>query len=108
MYVFIQNIAKNGLYDYKGLDIEQFIAGTQKYDFLNNSVAVETTEEIQTAPSDVEIWTKAQYENFMPQLQLSPDQEEIKQLKKDIKILREELTYLQTSVTELFEFVHKK
>ena len=60
MYIKVINMNYNGKIDYKGLDINKFISGTQVYDFDNQIFLVNTTEEV-TATSDILIITQEEY-----------------------------------------------
>ncbi|MEB7771416.1 hypothetical protein [Kurthia gibsonii] len=91
-YLKIININKTGMIDYKTLDIEQFVAGTQVYD-LENGVCLVQTSQVNFEPhSDImeltvdEYNTQADIINAMsPQVQ---EKNEIDELKAENEALK--------------------
>ena len=66
-YLKIENIqGEFGSIDYKGLDIDKFVAGSQLYAQDFNSVHVLTNENLEgwTLPKDVTIITKEEYDVY--------------------------------------------
>ncbi|MEK5477267.1 hypothetical protein NYE70_09950 [Paenibacillus sp. FSL R5-0407] len=63
MFTFykVKNLMTFGQYDYKGLDLDQFIAGSQVYNDTDNEFAVASTEEGFDGHADVTQITEAEY-----------------------------------------------
>jgi|GEM_PF-6394916 len=62
----VSNLVKFGEYNYKGLDIDQFITGSQIYDDKNNSFAVVSTEDFSGSNVDVKRLTEQEYLLLIP------------------------------------------
>ncbi|WP_121614802.1 hypothetical protein [Virgibacillus halodenitrificans] len=54
-------IKSNGDADYKGLNINQFIAGSQAYDFENSVCLVKTREDSIPSSPDLQVLTEKEY-----------------------------------------------
>jgi|HigsolmetaAR203D_1030402.scaffolds.fasta_scaffold00226_60 hypothetical protein len=69
MFVKVVNIlGPNGHIDYKGLDIDRFVPGSQAYKVDFSFCILATTEELAELPSDVEELTQEQYEDLRNQI----------------------------------------
>lgn len=79
MYLSIVNLfpPNGGEVDYKGLDISKFVPQSQSYNFLDGSVVLETTEQLDvSAFEDVQVLTQDEYAEFVrlhKELQPTPE-----------------------------------
>lgn len=104
-YLKIININPTGMIDYKTLDINQFVAGTQVYD-LENGVCLVQTSQVNFEPhSDImeltvdEYNTQADIINAMsPQVQ---EKNEIDELKAENEALKASQLEQDTLIMEL-------
>lgn len=104
-YLKIININKTGMIDYKTLDINQFVAGTQVYD-LENGVCLVQTPQVNFEPhSDIMELTVDEYNTqvdiinaMSPQVQ---EKNEIDELKAENEALKASQLEQDTLIMEL-------
>lgn len=79
MFIRVANLfpPEGGEVDYKGLDIDKFVHQSQSYNFLDGSVVLETTEQLDMSTlEDVQVLTQDEYIGFVglhKQLQPTPE-----------------------------------
>lgn len=90
-YLKIININPTGMIDYKTLDIEQFVAGTQVYDLENGVCLVQTSQADFEPHIDVTELTEEEYiaqadiiNSMSPQVQEKNEIELLKQTVADL------------------------
>lgn len=90
-YLKIININSTGMIDYKTLDIEQFVAGTQVYDLENGVCLVQTSQADFEPHIDVTELTEEEYiaqadiiNSMSPQVQEKNEIELLKQTVADL------------------------
>ena len=71
-YYLISNLQTHGAYDYKGLDLDQFLAGSQVYNDADNEFAVVSTEEIDGNYTDVTKLTMEDYNAYREEYSPKP------------------------------------
>lgn len=84
-YYLVVNLKKFSEYDYKGLDINSFVAGSQVYNDVDNEFAVASTEEIDGEYPEVTKLSESDYEAYREEFSQKPVteielQEQIKEL----------------------------
>ncbi|WIL37531.1 hypothetical protein QN089_09195 [Kurthia sp. YJT4] len=104
-YLKIININPKGMIDYKTLDINQFVAGTQVYDLENGVCLVKTSEDNYTPHADIIELTEAEYNeqrdiinSMSPQVQ---EKNEIDELKAENEALKASQLEQDTLIMEL-------
>lgn len=79
MYLSIVNLfpPNGGEVDYKGLDISKFVPQSQSYNFIDGSVVLETTEQLDVSTfEDVQVLTQDEYAELVSlhkELQPTPE-----------------------------------
>lgn len=94
-YVKIDNLISktNGICDYKGLDIDLFIAGSQVYD--NDTAFIGTIEEDIPQHEDLQILSKNEYDTFVNEIRNRP------QPLSEIDLLNEKIAQQDAVIEEL-------
>lgn len=107
MFIRVANLfpPEGGEVDYKGLDIDKFVHQSQSYNFLDGSVVLETTEQLDVSTlEDVQVLTQDEYISFVDlHKQLQPTPEESQH--REMEALKAENQALNTAVVELYEIV---
>lgn len=88
-----------GRIDYKGLDIDKFICGSQLYAEKLEYCYVATTEEFTNLHEDITIVDEVEYSNFKKSL------EEIMAKKTEIEQLKEQNIMLENAILDLANIV---
>lgn len=101
----IVDININSVVDYKSLDINQFISGSQVYDFTNGVCLVKTSEDNYTPHTDIIELTESEYNeqreiinSISPQVQ---EKNEIDELKAENEALKASQLEQDTLIMEL-------
>ncbi|OAB46052.1 hypothetical protein [Paenibacillus glacialis] len=63
-FYLITNLTTFGVYDYKGLDIDQFLAGSQVYNDADNEFSVASTEDYQGGHVNVTMIGESDYTTY--------------------------------------------
>lgn len=94
MILKISNLRQdNGVYDYKGLDVNQFVSGSQVYPNGFDSVFLMTKEEVIPTHIDIVVIPQSEYDAeklaFQTSLPKSLDEElaEVKQIQADQDVI---------------------
>lgn len=107
MFIRVEKLfpPEGGEVDYKGLDIDKFVHQSQSYNFVDGSVVLETTEQLDVSLlQDVQMLTKDEYVSFVSlHKQLQPSPEELQ--RRELDALKAENQALNTAVVELYEIV---
>lgn len=98
-------IGDNGHSDYKGLNIDNFVAGSQVYDFDNKVCIIETNEDYTGSNPDLQVLTKEEYIEIREIMAMnSPagqEKSEVEKLKEEINQLNQQMTVQQAAINTL-------
>lgn len=99
MYIKITNLANaQGQCDYKGLNINQFIAGSQVYDLANNIALIKTSENVTIVNADITILTEADYNTQKQQIETA---QKTNQPKSEVEELKSRVDLMQKALDDL-------
>ena len=83
-FYLVTNLKTYGAIDYKGLDLEQFVAGSQVYNEKDNEFAVASTEDFKVVHADVTQISESDYatyrESFLPKPIIPVTEDKLKEL----------------------------
>lgn len=101
-YLKIISINQVSSVDYKTLDINQFVAGSQVYDFANGVCLVQTSEDNYTPHADIIELTESEYSEQRDIINsMSPQAQE----KDKIAQLEEKVDLQEQALAELTMFI---
>ena len=103
MFLKIENlIDKRGRADYKGLNTNDFIPGTQAYSNDFSTCYVETEETLETIPTDVTELTEQEYREAVATIRAEQEEEAKRRAELEAaKATKEEVQFLGQQLTEL-------
>ena len=83
-FYLVTNLKTYGAIDYKGLNIDKFIAGSQVYNDADNEFAVASTEDFKVVHADVTKLSESDYttyrETFLPKPIIPVTEDKLKEL----------------------------
>ena len=106
MYLNIKNINKNGVFDYKGLDIYLFVAGSQAYASDYNSCVLSTTQENFALGVDIVTMTEAEYLLAKNQIDEANRIPLPPQPPSDLEILQEGLAEQNQMLSDFMDYIY--
>lgn len=104
-FVKIINLQNNGVFDYKGIDLDKIVAGSQAYDQDNKLVYVEYSSNKIPNHSDLSVVTTEEYQEAISKRDKEREEQYKLSPEYKIQVLEEENQKLKENQADLWELI---